>query len=72
MVSSIGRLRLFLAAGIVVALLPLGVAEAKDWKYGDHGQCPGTWDAKEGKAPTVNRKASDPDGLYRCCCNYQE
>ena len=65
MVSSMGRLSLFLAAGIVVALLPLGVAEAKDWKPGDTpGFCPGTWDPKDGKCKRPY--LCEPTRCYAC------
>ena len=31
---------------IVSAQLPVGIAEAKNWKLGDRGECPGTLDHK--------------------------
>jgi hypothetical protein len=62
MENSIGRSRLLLAAGVVVALLPLGVAEAKDWKPGDPGSCPGTWEDGKCKRPYL----CEPTRCYWC------
>ncbi len=63
MENSIGRLRLLLAAVIFVALLPLGVADAKDWKPGDRGACPGI-SPKDGscKRPYL----CEPTNCYGC------
>jgi len=50
MLDSLPQIRRALAGLIVVvALLPLGVVHAKDWKPGDPGMCPGTWDSKHNK-----------------------
>ena len=54
-------------AGLVLAIfvvVPLGQSDAKDWKPGDLGLCPGTWDAA---TQTCKRPyLCEPGGCVAC------
>jgi hypothetical protein len=77
MENSIGRLGLFLAAGIVVALLPLSVAEAKNYCQDNlvqaqlrsfESQCTKNNGAQSHCAVNISKVPND----FRCCCTYSQ
>ena len=48
---STNSFRIFLSLVVMLStllFLSTGMAQAKDWKFGDHGDCPGTLDSKLG------------------------
>ena len=74
--GSIGRLRLLLAAGVVVALLPLGGAEAKTYCQDNlvqsqlrsfESQCTKNNGAQSHCAVNTSKVPS----YFRCCCTSQ-
>ena len=75
--NSITRLSLFLAAGIVIALLPLGVADAKTYCQDNlvqsqlrsfEGQCTKNNGAQSHCAVDTSKVPS----YFRCCCTYSQ